>query len=78
MTKDEALAKFDSGWWETASSRDIVKFQLFEPRLCMPFDAFQKAVEVMLDRPIWIHEFGLDLNDLKSEFRAVMAEDREQ
>ena len=33
-------------------------FQMFTPRLCMPFDVFQEAVEKTLGRPVFTHEFA--------------------
>jgi len=58
MTLDEALAKVDTRWWETASDREIVDFQLNEERLCMPFGEFQRAMESVLGRGVWTHEFA--------------------
>ncbi len=68
MTKDQAVQMFDSGWWKQKTSHEIVKFQLYEDRLCMPFSEFHKAVEVVLGRSVWTHEFGLNHDGLKAEF----------
>ena len=68
MTKDQAIALFDSGWWKNKTARQIVGFQLFESRLCMPFGEFHKAVEEAFGRPVWTHEFGLNYEGLKKEF----------
>jgi len=57
MNQDEAIAKADSKWWAGKSAKEIVDFQLYEDRLCMPFDLFQQAVEEVLNRPVWAHEF---------------------
>ena len=68
MTKDEALAKMATKWWENSTPREIVEFQLFEDRLCCPFSVFREAVEKTLGRSVWSHEFAqLDL--LRVEFR---------
>lgn len=68
MTKDDAVAKFDSRWWEGASPLNIVRFQLFEERLCMPFGDFHSAIEEVLGHPVWSHEFA-DAKRLQLEFR---------
>jgi hypothetical protein len=68
MTEEQAIALFDTKWWENEPARDIVSFQLFEPRLCMPFGDFQDAVEKSLGRPVFTHEFGLNYEGLKQEF----------
>jgi len=57
MTRDEALAKAATQWWETASDHEIVRFQLYEPLLCMPFGRYHEAVEAVLGRPVFTHEF---------------------
>ena len=58
MTKEEAVKLYDSKFWEKLSYREIAEFQLFEKRLCIPFDVFHKAVGKALGRPVWNHEFG--------------------
>jgi hypothetical protein len=70
MTREEAVAKFDSKFWETMSYAERAKFQISEERLCMPFDVFQEAVEKHLDRPVFTHEFGLNREGLIKEINA--------
>ena len=67
MTKEEAIAMYDSGWWKDKTAKEIVAFQLYEDRLCLPFAEFQKAVESALGRSVWTHEFA-DRDGLKAEF----------
>lgn len=67
MTKDQAKALYDSGFWKELSARERVEFQLFEERLCMPFDIIQEAVEATLGRSVWTHEFAHPDN-LRKEF----------
>lgn len=55
MTRDEALAKAATKWWETATDREIVDFQLSEDMLCMPFGKFHEAVTNVLGRPVFTH-----------------------
>ncbi len=67
MTRVQAKRLHDSGFWRGLSDSDIVKFQLFEDRLCIPFDVFHEAVEKVLGRPVFTHEFAfMDL--LQKEF----------
>lgn len=73
MTEDQAIALFDSGWWKTKTARQIVGFQLFESRLCMPFGDFQMAVNEALGRPVFTHEFGMNYDGLKKEFLGEQA-----
>ena len=68
MTKKEALELFESKWWEKLTHRQRAEFQLFEDKLCMPFDVFHEAIEQSLDRPVYTHEFGLDREGLQKEF----------
>ena len=58
MTREQAIQLAKSGWWKSVSPHDIVMFQLFEKRLCMDFGDFHKAVEEVLGRGVWTHEFA--------------------
>lgn len=58
MTEKEAIKLYESKWWETKTDKEIAKFQLYEERLCCPFDIFHKAIETYLGRPVWTHEFA--------------------
>lgn len=68
MTEDQAIRLYETGWWKTKTPEQTVRFQLFEDRLCMPFGDFHKATEEALGRPVFTHEFGLNLDGLKKEF----------
>jgi hypothetical protein len=63
-----AIELFESQWWRTRSIREIAKFQLFTVELCLPFGIFHHALEEVLGRPIWIHEFGFNAEGLAEEF----------
>ena len=67
MTKEEAIEMGESGWWIGKSPAEIVAFQLYENKLCMPFDTYQEAIEAVLGRPVWTHEFAFPDN-LRREF----------
>jgi hypothetical protein len=68
MTKEQALAIYQSNWWIGKGAKEIVSFQLFEDRLCMPFDKFHEAIQDALGRSVWTHEFGLNREGLQKEF----------
>lgn len=67
LTQGAAIALYESGWWKGMPDRDVVSFQLFQDRLCMPFGDFHAAVERVLKRPIWTHEFAF-VDQLRNEF----------
>jgi Na+-transporting NADH:ubiquinone oxidoreductase subunit NqrF len=68
MTREQALVLYETKWWETKSPEEIVRVQLFEDKLCMPFSNFHEAVEKALGRSVWTHEFGLNWKGLQEEF----------
>lgn len=75
MTQGEAIAKYESGWWRDATDAEIVDFQLYESRLCMPFGDFQLAVERVLGHPVWTHQFTTDgAKKLQAEYERKKAE----
>ena len=67
MTKEQAKKLFKTRFWEEMDFRQRATFQLFENRLCMPFDVFHEAVEKALGRSVWTHEFGLNRDGLQRE-----------
>ena len=74
MTREEAVKLADSKWYETKTAEEIVDFQLYEERLCMPFPLFHKAVEEALGRPVFTHEFA-SVEKLQMEFEALRKKD---
>ena len=58
LTQAEAIAIEKSGAWKEWTDEEIVKFQLFQKRLCVPFARFHQAIEKVLRRPVWTHEFA--------------------
>jgi len=58
MTRDEAIAKAATKWWESATDREIAEFQLNEDLLCVPFARYHEAVTNALGRPVYTHEFA--------------------
>lgn len=69
MTREEAIAKTATLWWENKSAEEILRFQLFEDRLCMPFYLFRRFLELFFCRIILIENLGpQDVEKLRSEF----------
>lgn len=58
VTKEQAIALNDNKFYEGLTAKEIVEFQLFRDKLCMPFPVFHKAMEEALGRSIWTHEFA--------------------
>lgn len=58
LTKEEAIAMSDSKVWEGWTPEQIVRFQLFQKLLSIPFDKFHEAIETVLGRPVFTHEFA--------------------
>ncbi len=58
LTKEQAIAMADSGVWKQWTSEQVVRFQMFQQRLCMDFSHFHKCVGDVLGRPVFTHEFA--------------------
>jgi len=58
LTKEQAIKMYESEIWKDMSLEQIGKFQLFQDLLCVPFDKFHEAIEKLLNRPVWTHEFA--------------------
>jgi hypothetical protein len=67
FTKEEAVAFYESKEWEEWTLQKIAVFQLYQECLCVPFAKFHKGMEVLLDRPVWTHEFA-DQDALVAEY----------
>lgn len=68
ITREEAIALAESGWWLSATPHQIAAFQLRVKKLCLPtFSLFHKALEEALGRPVWTHEIGLNWDGLVAE-----------
>lgn len=69
ITKEVAIEMAKSGWWHDKTPEEIVSFQLYENLLCMDFSDFHGAVEKVLGRSVYTHEFGSKGTEiLKAEF----------
>lgn len=68
VSKEQAIKIYESGLWADWSDSQKVEFQLFQNRLCMPFNEFHAAITRVLKRPVYTHEFGLNRDGLQKEF----------
>lgn len=72
FTKKEAIALHDSGGWKILPSKELFALQLQQDRLFVPWEAFHKAAEEALGRPVFTHEF-VDREGLLAEFEGRVA-----
>jgi hypothetical protein len=58
LTKEQAIVFYENKCYENMTERQIAEFQMEQDRLCMPFDVFHEAIEKVLGRPVFTHEFA--------------------
>lgn len=58
LTREQAIQIAQSGVWKDWTDEEIVRFQLFEDKMCMDFSRFMEALENVLRRPVWTHELA--------------------
>lgn len=58
LTEQQAIEFAKSEVWKIWTDEQMAFFQLQQRRLCMPFDRYRQAVEAILKRPVWTHEFA--------------------
>lgn len=69
LTQDEALKIYERGEWRDWTDSEVVKYQLFQDRLFVPFDRFHQATEKVPGRPVFTHEFAF--NCIKEEYLGI-------
>ncbi len=57
IREETALAIYESNIWQEWSDKEKVDFQLFTDLMVIPFSVFHIAVEKVLGRPVFLHEF---------------------
>ncbi|MDX1514774.1 MAG: hypothetical protein R3174_13635 [Gammaproteobacteria bacterium] len=57
LSRDQAVALYDSKFWRHLNMEERACFQLREERLCMPFAVFHQAVETCLQREVGAAEY---------------------
>lgn len=70
LTTEQAIAFAKSHVYNDWSYEQLVRFQLFQRNICMDFSIFHKAMENVLKRPIYTHEFAY-WDNLKKEYLGV-------
>ena len=68
LTREQAIELAKSKVYENWTNKEIVRFQLFQEKLCMDFSRFHEALEKVLDRPIFTHEIAMNYDGIVSEF----------
>ena len=58
LTKEQAIAFAENKCYEDMTYRQVAEFQIEQDKLCMPFDVFHEAIEKVLGRPVFTHEFA--------------------
>lgn len=58
LTQEQAIELYNSGVYKDWTHEQIVRFQLFQNLLCVPFAKFHEAIESVLGRSVWTHEFA--------------------
>ena len=48
-------------WWNLFTDTEAAYLQFNQKKLCMPFREFHRRAEVLLNRPIYTHEFTTNL-----------------
>ena len=67
LTEDQAVEIASSGVWKQWTDAEIVRFQLYQTRLCMDFGRVREAIEEVLGRPDWTHECAF-VDKLREEY----------
>lgn len=58
FTKQQAIAIHDGGEWKDWTDEEIVKFQIYQNLLCVPWQVYRVAIETVLGRGVYTHEFA--------------------
>ncbi|MEI7443280.1 MAG: hypothetical protein WCK28_00180 [Burkholderiales bacterium] len=71
LTREQAIAFHESEAWRDMPAAQLAAFQLRQRLLCVPFEEFHRAVESVLGRPVWSHEFA-DPERLRDEMAGLV------
>ena len=58
ISSHEAKKLYKLKLWEKMTDEEIVRFQLFQDYLIMPFPIYSRALSRILNRPVYSHEFA--------------------
>ena len=68
LSKKEAVAFAENEAWKEWDHEQVVRFQLFQKKLCVDFGRFHEALENVLGRPVWTHELGMNYQGIVEEY----------
>lgn len=68
LTREQAIEFGENNVHENWTNEQIVRFQLFQDKMCMPFSRFHEAIEKVLDRPVFTHEFAMNYEGIVLEY----------
>lgn len=72
LTQAEAIEFAESGDWKQWNAEQIVELQLFQERLCLPLAVFHEAIEKVLGRSVWTHEFASsNIDSIRAEYAGM-------
>lgn len=57
---EAAVEIYTSEIWKQWTPEQLVLFQMFASEVSVPFTVFHKALEKVLERPVWIHELRVE------------------
>jgi len=69
ITREQAIFIGESRIWESWTDDQIVRLQLFQDKITIPFTQFHTSLSRVLWRPILTHEFSsANIGDLQKEY----------
>jgi len=68
LTEEQAIAFNKSKVWQSWTDEQIVRFQLFQERICVPYLLFNRALSGILGRPVYTHEFSNNYDGIVQEY----------
>ncbi len=71
LSSEEAIEFANKEKYRFMSKYEIAAWQLHQECLCMPFNVFHEAIEYTLGRPVFTHEFGINVENLKLELSNI-------
>jgi len=74
LTEKQAIMFAKSNIWKKWNNEQIVRFQLFQRKLCMDFSRFHQALEKVLNRSVYTHELGLNYDGIIKEYLGINPE----
>ncbi len=67
LTKEQVIEFYEKETWKELTLKQRAEFQMSQDLLCMPFEIFHEAIEKTLGRPVYTHEFALNIDGLMGE-----------